>query len=151
MTELIEQQSESLARLQVFVSVLGEPKVAEVGRGLTRIEQELDSASGREATRLRDRLNEGRTFLSELQDLREELLRIAALPYKPNLNDGVIINAAPFHKLFRLHFLGEGHGAGLEEAGEGRLRLGPLGVQALAPAREGGLQDRSLDRHRARP
>ena len=30
------------------------------------------------------------------------MLRIAALPYKPNLNDGVIINAAPFHKLFRL-------------------------------------------------
>jgi len=30
------------------------------------------------------------------------LLRIAALPYKPDLNDGVIINAAPLHKLFRL-------------------------------------------------
>ncbi len=51
---------------------------------------------------MRDRLNEGRTFLGELRDFREELLRIAALPYKPDLNDGVIINAAPFHGLFRL-------------------------------------------------
>ena len=79
-----------------------EPKIAEVERGLSHIEKKLDRASGREAARLRDSFNEGRTFLSELQDLREDLVRIAALPYKPNLNDGVLINAAPFHKLFRL-------------------------------------------------
>ena len=29
-------------------------------------------------------------------------MRIASLPYNPNLNDGVIISAAPFHRLFRL-------------------------------------------------
>jgi len=29
-------------------------------------------------------------------------LRAAGLPYKPNLNDGVIITAAPLHRLFRL-------------------------------------------------
>jgi hypothetical protein len=78
-----------------------EPKVSEVERGLARLDEELAPASGREATRLRDRVKEGRAFLSELRDLREELLRIAALPYKPDLNDGVIINAAPFQKLFR--------------------------------------------------
>ncbi len=32
----------------------------------------------------------------------EELLRVANLPYKPDLNDGVLINAAPLWKLFRL-------------------------------------------------
>ena len=53
----------------------------------------MKSATGREATRLTDRLNEDRAFLGELRELREELLRIAALPYKPNLDDGVIINA----------------------------------------------------------
>jgi len=79
-----------------------EPKIAETERVLDRLEEELASASGRDATRLRDRLNEGRTFLGELRDLREELLRVAGLPYKPDLNDGVIINAAPLHKLFRL-------------------------------------------------
>lgn len=78
------------------------PKIAEVERGLSRIDEELAAATGKEATHLRDRLNEGRAFLGELRDFREELLRIAALPYKPDLNDGVIINAAPFHGLFRL-------------------------------------------------
>jgi hypothetical protein len=79
-----------------------EPKIADTERALDRLEEELAGASGREATRLRDRLNEGRAFLGELQDLREELLRVAGLPYKPDLNDGVIINAAPHYKLFRL-------------------------------------------------
>ena len=79
-----------------------EPKIEEVKRGLARIEEQTKTASGAEASRLRDRLNDGRTFLGELQEMREELLRVAALPYKPNLNDGVIINAAPLHKLFRL-------------------------------------------------
>ncbi|OPY73252.1 MAG: N-6 DNA Methylase [Syntrophorhabdus sp. PtaU1.Bin002] len=79
-----------------------EPKISEVERGIAQIEDNLKAASGREATRLTDRLNEARTFVGELRDLREELLRIAALPYKPDLNDGVIVNAAPFHGLFRL-------------------------------------------------
>jgi hypothetical protein len=79
-----------------------EPKIADVERGMARTEDDLKVASGRDATRLTDRLNEARTFLGELRELREELLRIAALPYKPDLNDGVIINAAPFHNLFRL-------------------------------------------------
>jgi hypothetical protein len=79
-----------------------EPKISEVERGIGGIENDLKSASGRDGTRLTDRLGEARTFLGELRDLREELLRIAALPYKPDLNDGVIINASPFHNLFRL-------------------------------------------------
>ena len=79
-----------------------EPKITEVERAAAHIEKELETASGREATRLSDRFNEGRAFISELQQLRQELLWIAALPYKPDLNDGVIINAAPFYKLFRL-------------------------------------------------
>ena len=88
--------------LYAAVNKYVEPKIAEVERATVRMEKELESASGREATKLRDRLSEGRTLASELRDLRQELLRIAALPYKPNLNDGVIINAAPFHKLFGL-------------------------------------------------
>jgi len=51
---------------------------------------------------LRDQIEEAGILLDELREFRDEILRIAALPYKPNLNDGVIINAAPFHKLFRL-------------------------------------------------
>lgn len=79
-----------------------DPKVDETERLIARIEVEQKSATGRGAAGLTDRLNEIRAFLSELLDLREELLQIAALPFKPDLNDGVIINAAPFHKLFRM-------------------------------------------------
>lgn len=79
-----------------------DPKIAEVERAMGRLESELAEGAGRGAASLRDRLNEGRALLGELQELREELLRVAGLPYKPNLNDGVIITAAPLHRLFRL-------------------------------------------------
>lgn len=79
-----------------------DPKIAEVQRATSRLESEIAEGAGRGAASLRDRLNEGRALLGELQELREELLRVAGLPYKPNLNDGVIITAAPLHKLFRL-------------------------------------------------
>ena len=88
--------------LYAVVNKYVEPKIAEIDRELARIEEDVKSASGRNATRSTDRLNEVRTFLVELREMREELLRIAALPYKPDLNDGVIISAAPFHNLFRL-------------------------------------------------
>jgi hypothetical protein len=88
--------------LYTAVNKYVEPKISEVERGLRHVEDDLKAASGGEATRLRDRLNETQAFLSELRDLREELLRISALPYKPDLNDGVIINAAPLNGLFNL-------------------------------------------------
>ena len=34
--------------------------------------------------------------------MRGELLRVASLPYRPSLDDGVLISAAPLHDLFRL-------------------------------------------------
>jgi hypothetical protein len=43
------------------------PKISEIKRGLAHVEEELKAASGREATRLRDRLNETQTFLGELR------------------------------------------------------------------------------------
>jgi len=61
----------------------------------------MAETTGRAATALRDEITDLRRFLSELNDFQAELLRVAALPYRPNLNDGVILNAAPLHKLFR--------------------------------------------------
>lgn len=46
-------------------------------------------------------LNDQKEFLAELQEFKEELLRVAQLPYKPNQDDGVLITAAPLHNLFR--------------------------------------------------
>jgi hypothetical protein len=79
-----------------------EPKIDEIERELARVEKDVKSASGSEAIRLTDKLGEGRKLLGELREMREELLRIAALPYRPNLDDGIIVNAAPLHSLFRL-------------------------------------------------
>jgi hypothetical protein len=79
-----------------------EPKITEVERTTINLQKQIEKKSGREASELRDKWQEARTFFGELQDFRQELLRIAQLPYKPNLNDGVIINAAPLHRLFRL-------------------------------------------------
>jgi hypothetical protein len=52
--------------------------------------------------RERAELQELRDFQAELQELHDELLRVAQLPWKPNLNDGVLITASPLWKLFRL-------------------------------------------------
>jgi hypothetical protein len=79
-----------------------DPKIAQVERSVNAMQTELGQLSGKSATELRDQQDELREFLTELRQFREELLRIANLPYKPDLNDGVILNAAPFHRLFRL-------------------------------------------------
>ena len=79
-----------------------DPKVAETQRKIDELEAQLTGVKGRDATRQREERENIRNFLVELQSFRNELLRVAALPYHPNLNDGVIINAAPLHRLFSL-------------------------------------------------
>jgi hypothetical protein len=87
--------------LYSIVNEYVEPKMAETERWISRLEERYGAASGREAAQLGDRLQEASVFLGELVEFRAELLRVAELPYKPDLNDGVIINAAPLHRLFR--------------------------------------------------
>lgn len=67
---------------------------------LRKVQSELDAlaGSGGGATRA----GELREFIDELKDLRDEIECAIKLPWKPNLNDGVLITASPLHKLFRL-------------------------------------------------
>jgi hypothetical protein len=78
------------------------PKIADVERRLRQVEADLEGATGSEAKKLRDAFEETKTFLAELEEFKAELLRVAALPYRPNLNDGVMITACPLWRLFRL-------------------------------------------------
>ena len=74
-----------------------EPKIKEIERDIERLQRELQN--GKKSIRDEvDRLVDSR---QELIDFRNELLRVAKLPYKPNLNDGVMISACPLWKLFR--------------------------------------------------
>jgi hypothetical protein len=68
-----------------------DPKIKEV-------EKELGKLTGKDSGRAADL----RDFLNELKDLRDEIERVIKLPWKPNLNDGVLITASPLWKLFRL-------------------------------------------------
>jgi hypothetical protein len=62
------------------------------------VENELGKLAGKDSGRAADL----RDFLNELKDLKDEIERVIKLPWKPNLNDGVLITASPLWKLFRL-------------------------------------------------
>lgn len=73
-----------------------DPKLQEIGSDLTRLRGngDLDAKTRKRADALLE-------LQREIQALREELLRVARLPYKPDQNDGVLITAAPLWRLFR--------------------------------------------------
>jgi len=74
-----------------------EPKIRDVSRDVERLHSEL-AVGG--TSKQRDALDRQQTLHDELSVMRDELLRVADLPFNPNLNDGVIINAAPLWQLF---------------------------------------------------
>jgi len=74
------------------------PKLDDVSKDIKRLQADL--AEGGPAQK-RQRLEDLVDFEQELRDFRDELLRVAELPYKPDLNDGVMITASPLWKLFR--------------------------------------------------
>jgi hypothetical protein len=74
-----------------IVNALVDPKIKEIAKEVDVLDMK---GSAKE-------LNDQKEFLAELEDFKEELLRVAQLPYKPNQDDGVLITAAPLHNLFR--------------------------------------------------
>ena len=84
---------------QTLVAVINnylQPKIDEVIKQKKPLELNttLDNKGLKELKELND-------FEHELEEMKKELLRITALPYKPNHDDGVLITAAPLNKLFR--------------------------------------------------
>ena len=81
--------------VQQFVN----PKLADVEKELTHLRTVLAANEG--GAKERKRLEELEDIRRELIELRTEL-ELWAPKWKPNLNDGVLITAAPLWKLFRL-------------------------------------------------
>jgi len=81
--------------LEQFVT----PKLVDVEKELTHLRSDLAANAG--GAKERNRLEELEELRRELNELRTEL-EIWAPKWKPNLNDGVTITAAPLWKLFRL-------------------------------------------------
>jgi len=79
-----------------------DPKLRKVQEQRLQVEGGQRRADGREAAKLAKQTGELVEFEQELEEMKVELLRVAKLPYKPDLNDGVEITAAPLWKLFRL-------------------------------------------------
>jgi hypothetical protein len=71
------------------------PKIEEVSRRIVQIGEAIGELTGKQAIEMQDERARCLKLQSELETFRDELLRIAGLPYKPNLNDGVMICAAP--------------------------------------------------------
>ena len=72
------------------------PKLAAVEGDLARLKASAGSLSKDE----RDRQDALATLRQELLDLRDALLAVTRLPYRPSLNDGVELCAAPLAALF---------------------------------------------------
>src|SRR5665648_856835 len=73
-----------------------EPKLRQLTESTRQLRQKT-VRSPQDEKELEEMLN----LEQELQEFRDELLRVAAF-WKPNLDDGVLITAAPLWKLFRL-------------------------------------------------
>lgn len=71
-----------------------DPKIKGLEHEITALRERPDGG-GRKVGDLLD-------LQDELKALRAELERVAKLPWRPNLNDGVLITASPLWKLFRL-------------------------------------------------
>jgi hypothetical protein len=83
--------------LYTCVNDFVDPKLKDIHLDLERLQGELQDVPN---TELRKQVETLHDLRAELSDLKAELLRVAALPWIPNLNDGVLITAAPLWKLF---------------------------------------------------
>ncbi len=75
------------------------PKIADLEQHLARLESGAGQEDRRKASR---QITELRGLAEELRQLREDIQQVAALPYRPDLDDGVLISACPLWRLFRL-------------------------------------------------
>ena len=80
-----------------------EPKIKEETSRLREmkagLEAEKEGIARRERTRIEKEVERQDALITELGAFKEALERVAALGYDPDLNDGVVLNIAPFHEV----------------------------------------------------
>jgi hypothetical protein len=91
-------------RLEVLAHVFYvEPKIrgetARLKELKARLESERDTLPRRERSKREKEIDDQDNLITELGRFRQELERVAELDYEPDLNDGVVLNIAPFHAL----------------------------------------------------
>jgi hypothetical protein len=74
-----------------------EPEIESVEREIKGINKQEENTASK---RLKD-LETATALKEELIQMKSEMQRIISLPYKPDLNDGVMITACPLHNLFQ--------------------------------------------------
>jgi hypothetical protein len=78
-----------------------EPKIRREEAQLEQLRSQLQATGsvGREAKTLERQLERQEHLISELEDFRDKLRRVADLNLEPDLNDGVVLNIAPLWEL----------------------------------------------------
>ena len=84
-----------------IVSEHVDPKLIRVASRKAQLEGEAPRSANRRDSSVAREVAELVALQDELQVFRAELIRVAALPYRPDFNDGVQITAAPLWRLFQ--------------------------------------------------
>lgn len=82
--------------LQFYV----EPKIRREEQKLADLHAQIGGSDGARARRQAERaVEQQEALLADIREFRERLARVAELHLVPNMDDGVVLNAAPLHEL----------------------------------------------------
>jgi len=85
--------------LYSLINKYTEPKINFEKSRLSELHIKKDKVEGREKRDIEKLIVRGEELLEELEHFKKDINEVIALRYKPNIDDGVILNMAPLYKL----------------------------------------------------
>jgi len=85
--------------LYSLINKYTEPKINFEKSRLSELHIKKDEVEGREKRDIEKLIVRGEELLEELEHFKKDINEVIALRYKPNIDDGVILNMAPLYKL----------------------------------------------------